>query len=248
MRRLTELLRNLLGLDDASTTTLSHVENARQHVKWRIALGAALVLGAAAIVVAIVVSSIAALSSETSIPDNLLLKPSSVSPESTSERVDGTNQVIFVHVVGAVVNPGLYEVRGDARMVDAVMAAGGLTDIADPCVINLASAIQDGQQIVVATTVDGLPGSPSSCNSASGSGSGSQGAAGAPGSSSTGLISLSMASAAELDTLPGIGPALAQRIIDWRDASGGFTSVEQLGEVSGIGDKLLANIRDLVTP
>ncbi|GAB2820307.1 hypothetical protein GCM10027022_08170 [Alpinimonas psychrophila] len=258
MRRVTELLRNLLGLDDGVTTSLAQLENSAQRVRWRIAVGASLVLGAVAIVITIVVSSIATLGAESGVPGDLLMSASTPMPGTTeataSSGESGTSGgEIFVHVVGAVQVPGLYAVRVDARVVDAVMAAGGLATTADPCAINLAHSIEDGQQIVVPATADGAAGNEALCsaagggradstnpNSASNTQAGASGAGGAQ-------VSLGTAGVAELDTLPGIGPALAQRIIDWRDATGGFTSIEQLSEVSGIGDKVMANIRDLVT-
>lgn len=251
MRRLTDLLRNLLGLDDGATTTLSQVEDSRQRARWRIAMGAGLVLGAAAIIVAIVVSTISSLTSESAVPPELRLGSSATATDAPKDISHHGGEEIFVHVVGAVKNPGLYGVRSDARVIDAVMAAGGLGDTADPCAINLASSIQDGEQVVVSATLDGAPGNPALCTANSPAQDGTStagGPAGGAAGTSPGVISLSTASVAELDTLPGIGPALAQRIIDWRDASGGFSSVEQLGEVSGIGDKVLSNIRDLVTP
>ncbi|MBK5237992.1 MAG: ComEA family DNA-binding protein [Actinomycetales bacterium] len=261
MRRVTELLRNLLGLDDGATTSLAQLENSAQRVRWRIAVGASLVLGAVAIVITIVVSSIATLGAESVGPGDLLMSASTPMPGAPgttgatgSSGESGTSGgEIFVHVVGAVQVPGLYAVRVDARVVDAVMAAGGLAATADPCAINLAHSIEDGQQIVVPATADGAAGNEALCstagggradstnlNSASNTQAGASGAGGAQ-------VSLGTAGVAELDTLPGIGPALAQRIIDWRDATGGFTSIEQLSEVSGIGDKVMANIRDLVT-
>jgi competence protein ComEA len=142
----------------------------------------------------------------------------------------------WVHVVGEVRSPGLYLVALGSRVVDAVMAAGGLTDAADECAINLARPVSDGEQLVISTRV----GEPMGC--------GVLPAAGGNGGGSSAPISLSRADVVTLDSLPGIGPTLAQRIIDWRTANGGFTSVDQLNDVSGIGDKLFATLRPLVTP
>ena len=251
MRRLTDLLRNLLGLDDGATTSLAQLENSTQRVRWRIGVGAALILAAAAIVITIVVSTISTLGVEvdTHLPTDLLAPTSASSQEPSGSPRDSlspsvTGDDIFVHVVGAVLAPGLYAVHSHARVIDAVMAAGGLAELADPCSINLAEAISDGQQIVVPATAGGVAVNEAQCSAQSRSAQNSQ-----PASSGVPVVQLSLASAgvAELDTLPGIGPALAQRIIDWRDATGGFTSIEQLSEVSGIGDKVMANIRDLVT-
>jgi competence protein ComEA len=247
MRRVTELLRNLLGLDDGATTSLSQLENSPQRVRWRIAVGASIILGVAAIGVAVLASSFTTLGAEKRVPDELLRSPSPATSESGSSR--SSEKDIFVHVVGAVRAPGLYALRADARAIDAVMAAGGLAGTANPCAINLAQTLGDGQQIVVPATVDGMPGDDTLCPATTGLLSGSSSTTGGLSSNGLGntLVSLSTATVADLDTLPGIGPALAQRIVDWREASGGFTSVEQLSEVSGIGDSVMAKIRSLVT-
>ena len=244
MRRLTDIFRNLLGLDDGATTTVAKLEDSRQRVRWRIGVGASLVVGVTAVVITIVISSISSLGASEVIPAELLVTPAEGS------AVDSSEGDVFVHVVGAVNAPGLYTVGSDARVIDAVMAAGGLAVSADPCAINLAYSLQDGQQLVIAATVDGLPGDQARCDSSPMTGSTSGNGATEKVDAAlggVGLVSLSAAGIAELDTLPGIGPALAQRIIDWREASGGYTSVEQLSEVSGIGDKVMDNIRELVT-
>lgn len=136
----------------------------------------------------------------------------------------------YVHVSGAVRAPGLYVVGADARVIDAVSAAGGLADDADASAINLARPVTDGEQLVVPVEGEAPPAGPSA-------GSGS-----APG-----LVSVNTADAAALEELPGIGPALAARIIDWRDTEGPFATVDDLLAVSGIGPKVLESLRDLVT-
>ena len=147
---------------------------------------------------------------------------------------------IYVHVVGGVARPGLYRLTSGSRIVDVVMAAGGLAPDGSQCGVNLARVVSDGEQVVVPQAPPGTPCRAVSVSAGSaGSGSGSSG---------VGVVSLSTATLEQLDTLPGIGPALAQRIIDFREANGGFRSVEQLNEVSGIGAKVLANIAPLVTP
>ncbi|QAY74150.1 ComEA family DNA-binding protein [Agromyces protaetiae] len=142
---------------------------------------------------------------------------------------------VLVHVLGAVAEPGLVELGEGARVVDAVAAAGGFSADADPAGVNLARPVADGEQLVV-PRVGELP--PPQAAGAAGRGGGA-GAA-------DGLVHLNTADVAALDTLPRIGPALAQRILDWREANGGFTSVDQLREVAGIGDATFAGLVDLV--
>nr|WP_240666028.1 helix-hairpin-helix domain-containing protein [Agromyces sp. LHK192] len=151
----------------------------------------------------------------------------------------GVQPNLLVHVLGAVVEPGLVELAPGARVVDAVSAAGGFTPEADPAGVNLARPVGDGEQLVVPKAGEVLPGAGGSGEAGSGAGS----SAAAP---ADGLVHLNSAGLAELDTLPRIGPAMAQRILDWREANGGFTSVEQLREVAGIGDATFSGLVDLV--
>jgi competence protein ComEA len=144
---------------------------------------------------------------------------------------------IYVHVVGGVMRPGLYRLAPGSRIIDAVMAAGGLAPDGSQCQVNLARVVTDGEQVVVPQAAPGTP-----CRSVQAGGGSAGGAA------DRGPVSLSTATLEQLDALPGIGPALALRIIDFREAIGGFRSVDQLNEVSGIGLKVLANIAPLVTP
>ena len=160
-----------------------------------------------------------------------------VAPGETSGAVDGsglespTNAVpLYVHVLGQVARPGLYELSEGDRAVDAVAAAGGFTAEADPGGINLARVLSDGEQLVVPAV-----------------GEVQVGAAGAGSGVTAGKINLNTADAATLDTLPRIGPAMAQRIVDWRAANGRFAAVDDLLAISGIGQKTLDGLRDLVT-
>ncbi|MGM7696593.1 helix-hairpin-helix domain-containing protein [Microbacterium sp. A84] len=135
---------------------------------------------------------------------------------------------LYVHVLGQVTHPGLYVLDGDARVVDALAAAGGTLDDADLQAVNLARPLSDGEQLIVPVSGAAAPEDGSSTPAGDG------------------LIDLNNADQAALETLPRIGPALAKRIIDWRETNGRFQSVEDLIAVPGIGDKLLAGIRDLV--
>jgi comEA protein len=149
---------------------------------------------------------------------------------------------LVVHVVGQVVRPGLVRLRHGARLADAIAAAGGAAPGADLAALNLARLVIDGEQIRVPRPGE-VPVSGSGVAVPPGSGGGG----GASPSGSGAPVSLNSADVAALDSLPGVGPVLAQRIIDWRAEHGRFTSVDELGEVSGIGDKLLAQLRPRVT-
>jgi competence protein ComEA len=141
-----------------------------------------------------------------------------------------------VDVVGAVRRPGLYRLEQGARIADAVTRAGGATGKADLAQVNLAAPIADGEQIVVPKR--GAPGA------APAGSAGSPGAGGAP----SAPVQLSTATLEQLDTLPGIGPVTAQKILDYRTKHGAFSSVDELDAVPGIGPARLEQLRDLVVP
>ncbi|UWF76677.1 MULTISPECIES: ComEA family DNA-binding protein [Microbacterium] len=149
---------------------------------------------------------------------------------------------IYVHVLGEVAAPGLYILEPDARLVDALAAAGGTLETADLRAVNLARPLTDGEQVFV--PAQGADAAASGPGAAPGAGGGTPGG---PGAGATGgLLDLNTADAAALETLPRIGPALAARIVSWREENGRFTSVDDLLAVPGIGEKLLDGIRDLV--
>jgi len=140
----------------------------------------------------------------------------------------GAGSSLVVSVIGQVRQPGLVTVTSGARVADAIAAAGGALPEADLSSVNLARLVVDGEQIAVGIPGSALPG-------------------GADPAQSGGLVNLNTADHSELEELPGIGPVLAQRIVDFRVDNGGFTSVEQLREVSGIGPTVYEDIVDLVT-
>jgi competence protein ComEA len=156
---------------------------------------------------------------------------------------------IWVHVAGAVRRPGLYRVAADARAGTAVDAAGGLARRADLRAINLAATVRDGQQIIVPArgerAATAAPAAPGGAATAPGAGAAAPGGAAPAGAAK---VSLATATVEQLDGLDGIGPTLAQRILQWRDAHGGFKSVEQLREVEGIGEKRFEALRSAVMP
>jgi competence protein ComEA len=151
--------------------------------------------------------------------------------------------VVTVHIVGQVARAGLLRLPAGSRVADAVAAAGGARAGADLAAINLARVLADGEQVRVPKVGEAPVVTPGSGQS-SGSGAGG---AGAGGPLAHGLVNLNTASIAELDGLPGVGPVLAQRIVDWRTEHGRFASVDELGEVSGIGEKIFAQLRPKVT-
>jgi len=132
---------------------------------------------------------------------------------------------LVVHVAGAVRKPGLYRLDEGSRVADAVARAGGATAPADTSAINLAAPLADGMQVLVPRRVPG-----------------------AAGKTVGGRVSLSSATLAELDALPGIGPVTAQKIVDHRAQHGGFRSVDDLDAIPGIGPARIEQLRDLVSP
>jgi len=133
----------------------------------------------------------------------------------------------YIHIVGEIKTPGVYELEVGARLFDAVVAAGGFLSDADQGSVNLARTLTDGEQIIVLK--EGMQ--------QTSTGAGGIGA----------LISINRGTQAELESLPGVGPALAGRIIDWRAANGGFKKKEDLLNVGGIGDKLFAGLSKSIT-
>jgi competence protein ComEA len=138
---------------------------------------------------------------------------------------------IVVAVTGRVQRPGLVRLPHGARVADAIEAAGGVLPGTDLGYLNLARKVVDGELLAIG--VSPPPGVP--------------GAGATPGGTAGGLINLNTATVAELDTLPGVGPVLAQRIVDHRTRTGGFKSVDELRKIEGVGDARFEQIKDLVT-
>lgn len=159
-------------------------------------------------------------------------------PSSDSKRASAASEV-YVDVDGAVVTPGVYRLREGARVAQAIDAAGGLTPEADVAGLNRASKVTDGQKIHVPTV-----GEQQASIAEAGVDGGTSASSGVSGA--TGLVNINTASAAELQTLSGIGPSMAQSIIDERTKNGAFASVDDLMRVSGIGEKKLAKIKDCI--
>lgn len=140
---------------------------------------------------------------------------------------------LVVDVAGAVRHPGLVRLARGARVADAIARAGGLTRGAERSAVNLAALVADGQQVLVLSR--GSPGGPASAGTSASSGA-------------SGPVSLSSASAEQLDTLPGVGPVTAQKIIAYRQEHGPFASVEGLDAIPGIGPARIADLQGLVVP
>jgi competence protein ComEA len=190
----------------------------------RVGLGAALVLALLGVACAVVLTAMTPHGSSSVVVPS---PAASDGPEGGAPDAAG-GSVIYVHILGQVQHPGLYALREGDRAVDIVAAAGGFTDAADPAGLNLARFLSDGEQVVV-PAVGEMP------------------AVASGGVAADGTVNLNTADAAALDSLPRIGPALAQRILDWREQNGRFSSVEDLLDVPGIGQATLEGLRDLVT-
>lgn len=178
--------------------------------------------------------------------DRPRLEPAPPAPTGTESLADPTgaplvgeaaetSSTVVVAVVGLIGRPGLVTLPVGSRVADAIEAAGGFLPGTDPASVNLAAVVSDGQQIAVGVA-GAAGGPPGGAGPASGSPA-------APG----GRVNLNTATVAELDALPGIGPVLAQRIVDHRDGQGPFRSVAQLDDVPGIGPAIAAELAELVT-
>lgn len=159
---------------------------------------------------------------------------STAPPTGADTASSGVDRVVLVHVAGAVVEPGVYQLVGDARVRDALVAAGGPTDTADWNALNLAAAVTDGTKIHVPSVGEELP--PPWSSPPVG-----------PGPGPAVPVDVNVAGVAELESLPGIGPATAAAIVTERERNGPFVGVDDLDRVPGIGPSKLEALRDLVT-
>ncbi|MCL6287062.1 ComEA family DNA-binding protein [Streptomyces sp. ATCC51928] len=159
----------------------------------------------------------------------------------------GESAQIVVDVSGKVRRPGVRRLPAGSRVADALEAAGGVRAGTDMTGLNRARVLMDGEQVVV-----GLPPGPSAFGAGGGGGAGSVGGDGPAGASGgpapSAPLSLTTATAEQLETLPGVGPVLAQHMIDYRTENGGFRSVDELRQVNGIGDRRFADLQPLVRP
>jgi len=161
-------------------------------------------------------------------PPAVLTGPAQVAPSGPA----ASSATLVVAVTGKVRRPGVVTVPAGARVIDALQAAGGPQPGADLALLNVARKLADGELVVV-----GVPDGAASDGPAAGAAA--AGGTGAP-------VDLNTATLADLDTLPGVGPVLAQRIVDWRAENGRFARVDQLADVPGIGESRMAQLRDLV--
>lgn len=169
-------------------------------------------------------------------PSASMAESPSPSVPSSSASTSPAATAIYVHLVGAVVRPGVVCLATGARVADAITAAGGLRPDADPGELNLAMVVPDGSQVVIGTKK-----SPRGELNPGTSGGGA--ATSAPGTSTARQsLDLNAATQSQLESLPGVGPVTASKILEWRESHGTFSRIEELQEVSGIGEKTFAQI------
>ena len=194
--------------------------------------GKPMLIGMAVVLVLVAAATVHVLSGAATASDFEVSHGASASASAEASDV-AAPRTLFVHVSGSVAKPGLYELEQGSRVADAVNAAGGFADDAAEDSCNLARILEDGEHIIVARRGE----------DAAGTDAGGQ--AQATGTA-TGLVNINMASADQLESLPGIGAATAQKIVADRAANGPFKTVDDLMRVSGIGEKKLASLTGLI--
>ncbi len=181
----------------------------------------------AAVVLVLVGLAVAVLLSLTGSRGNTAVE--TARPITTASVAPTVSAVIYVHILGAVERPGLFTLHDGDRVVDAIAAAGGFSPTADQSQLNLAQVLSDGEQLIVPVVGEAPPPV---------TGSAAQPA---------GKVNLNTADETALEGLPRVGPAMAKRILDWRTKNGRFRSVNDLMNVTGIGQKTFDSLKDLVT-
>lgn len=170
-------------------------------------------------------------------------RPASGEPPDAGGSGRASGQIV-VDVSGKVRRPGVRRLPAGSRVADALDAAGGVRAGTDMTGLNRARLLMDGEQVVV-----GLPPGPPVSGAAGGGSAGTDGRGGVPGGSGPSApLSLNTATAEQLETLPGVGPVLAQHMLDYRAENNGFRSVDELRQVNGIGDRRFAELQPLVRP
>jgi competence protein ComEA len=204
---------------------VDEVQDARR-ARLRVRLGAVVVLALVALGCAVLASALGNHGNAADLSRTGSPLPSGSGSASTAGPLGGGTQ-LYVHILGAVQHPGLYALAGGSRVVDVVAAAGGLNDDADQAQVNLARFVVDGEQILV-PVIGAVAAAP-------------------PGLTAGGKVNINTADETTLETLPRVGPAMASRIIAWRDANGRFTALEDLMSVTGIGQKTFDGFKDLIS-
>lgn len=162
----------------------------------------------------------------------------SLTDEEIVEEIDESEEIIL-HIIGAVKNPGIVKIKEGSRIVDVIEAAGGITEDADISKINLAYVVEDGQKIFIPCITDEITEETEYVTSESGDNiiiDNNEG--------ENVMVNINKATQTELETLPGIGPAMALRIIEHREQNGNFENIEDIKNVKGIGDAKFENIKN----
>lgn len=182
---------------------------------------------------------------ETNLEEDILIASNTSNSEnSSSQNLEDTEEIVIIHVTGAVKNPGIVKLKEGSRIEDAIEAAGGLTENADITEVNLAYILEDGIKLRIPSASDEeiteedilIENNGENIIEDTTNGTGS----------SSSMVNINKASQTELETLPGIGPSLAGKIIEYREQNGKFGSIEDIKNVSGIGDSKYESLKDFI--
>lgn len=166
-----------------------------------------------------------------------------VSNQDTNQTSQDTEEIVIVHITGSVKNPGIVKLKEGSRIEDAIEAAGGLTENADISNVNLAYVLDDGIKIKIPNLDDEDIGDEDVLSKDSGEGIIQEDEK----KTNTNIVNINKATENELSTLPGIGNSLATRIVEYRKQNGNFKTIEDIKNVSGIGESKFANIKDFIS-